>query len=367
MDVFSDIPDEENVQPQIEAQENVKPQDAAEKIEIYLPETYYAATGLTMEIYNSQITSLCDYIGKYNVVWSCDIGESLSRKFSIAATEEMLGDHELKVSVYDNEQNVLAERSCTLKVVEGSLKEGFSILELGDSLSCDGILYRRLQGLAEQQLIFQGTRSIDGFLMEGRRAFSAGDYLNETAYYVDEGEACHPFWNPDTERFDWNYYRETTGFYPDVVQIFLGTNNVAAGEENADDIVKIIDAIRQDDVMTPIYVVNTIFQGSQNGLGTWKTKSGEYMARGWDKESQDRYVFHLMMDLEKKLQGYDELYIVPAGISMDSAYNYESADKPANPHSDASETYELDPVHPDKAGYYQIADVMFATFCGTRN
>ena len=320
-----------------------------------------------MEIYNSQITNKCSYITEYNVLWSCDIGENLERKYSLTATEEMIGEHELTVSIYDNALNLLAEKSCTLKVVEGTLQEGFSLLEIGDSLSCDGMLYRRLQGLAEDKIVFNGTRSIDGFLMEGRYAFSANDYLNETPYLLDEGEECHPFYNPGSESFDWTYYRESTGFYPDVVQIFLGTNNIQAGESNADDIVAIVDAIRRDDVMTPIYVVNTIYQGSQNGLGSWKTVHGEYLSKGWNKHEQDLAVFNLMVDLSEKLAGYEDVYLVPAGISMDSEYNYESAEQAVNPYSESTEVYESDPVHPSKAGYYQIADVMFATFCGTRN
>lgn len=359
-----------NLKPQMDAMNTVQEDGntpESEELRIYLPDTYYAATGLTMEIYNSQITNKCSYITEYNVLWTCDIGESLERKYSLTATEEMLGEHELTVSVYDNALNLLAQKSCTLKVVEGSLRQGFSLLEIGDSLSCNGMLYRRLQGLAEDQLTFQGTRSIDGFLMEGRIAFSANDYLNETPYHLDEGEECHPFYNPGTETFDWTYYRETTGFYPDVVQIFLGTNNVQAGESNADDIVKIVDAIRADDVMTPIYVVNTIYQGGQNGLGSWKTKHGEYLSKGWNKQEQDLAVFNLMVDLSEKLEDYEDVYLVPAGISMDSEYNYESTEVSVNPYNNATEKYETDPVHPGKAGYYQIADVMFSTFCGTRN
>lgn len=365
--LFQVVSIKKNLKPQLETSKAVQEETVEEELQIYLPEIYYAATGLTMEIYNSQITNKCSYITRYNVLWTCDIGESLERKYSLTATEEMLGDHELKVAVYDNALNLLAEKSCTLKVVEGTLKEGFSLLEIGDSLSCNGILYRRLQGLAEDQLTFQGTRSIDGFLMEGRIAFSANDYLNETPYHLDEGEECHPFYNPGTETFDWTYYRESTGFYPDVVQIFLGTNNIQAGESNADDIVAIVDAIRADDVMTPIYVVNTIYQGGQNGLGSWKTKHGEYLSKGWNKQEQDLAVFNLMVDLSEKLEDYEDVYLVPAGISMDSEYNYESTEVSVNPYNNATEKYETDPVHPGKAGYYQIADVMFSTFCGTRN
>ena len=357
------------LQPQmnaINAAQEDNTENKTEDIQIYLPDTYYAATGLTMEIYNSQITNKCSYITEYNVLWTCDIGESLERKYSLTATEDMIGDYELTVSVYDNALNLLAEKTCTLSVVEGKLKEGFSLLQIGDSLSCDGMLYRRLQGLAEDQISFNGTRSIEGFRMEGRIAFSANDYLNETAYKVDEGEECHPFYNPATESFDWSYYQEMTGFIPDVVQIFLGTNNIQAGESNADDIVALVDAIRSVDVMTPIYVVNTIYQGSQNGLGSWKTEHGEYLSKGWNKQEQDLAVFNLMVDLSEKLADYEDVYLVPAGISMDSEYNYDSAEQAVNPNSESTEIYESDPVHPNKAGYYQIADVMFSTFCGTR-
>lgn len=353
--------------PQLNAMSAYDAPEASQELQIYLPETYYAATGLTLEIYNSQITNRCGYITEYNVLWSCDVGESLERKYSLTATEDMIGDHELKVSVYDNALNLIAERTCTLTVVKGKLQEGFSLLEIGDSLSCDGMLYRRLQGLSDDQLVFNGTRSIDGFLMEGRYAFSAEDYLNDTPYHIDEGETRHAFYNTATGRFDWNYYREKTGFYPDVVQIFLGTNNLAAGEANADDIVAIVDAIRQDDVMMPIYVVNTIYQGSQNGLGTWKAPSGEYLAKGWNEHEQNVAVFNLMVSLAEKLEGYEDVYLVPAAISMDSEYDYKTENKAANPYSEATEAYETDPVHPGKAGYYQIADVMFSTFCGTRN
>ena len=70
-------------------------------VEIYLPEVYYAASGLTMEIYNSQITNLGTHISEYNVLWECEVGEMLERKFSVAATDEMLGEYPLTVTIYD--------------------------------------------------------------------------------------------------------------------------------------------------------------------------------------------------------------------------------------------------------------------------
>jgi hypothetical protein len=74
-----------------------------------------------------------------------------------------------------------------------------------------------------------------------------------------------------------------------------------------------------------------------------------------------------MVELSERLSDYEDLYLVPAGISMDAEYNYESEAVVTNPYSENTEVYEVDPVHPNKAGYYQIADVMFSTFCGTIN
>ena len=79
------------------------------KVEIYLPEVYYAASGLTMEIYNSQITNLGTHIGEYDVVWDCEVGEMLERKFSITATEELIGEYPLTVTVYDAFGNAMAD------------------------------------------------------------------------------------------------------------------------------------------------------------------------------------------------------------------------------------------------------------------
>ena len=194
-------------------------------VEIYLPETYYAASGLTMEIYNSQITNQGTHITEYNVVWECEVGEMLERKFSIAATDELIGEYPLTVTVYDASGKALARKVSTLSIVEAKQEE-FSILAIGDSLSANGALYAKLQQNLGNQLICNGTRGYEGFLTEARLGFSAENYLTETGYYLEEGEEVHKFWNPESKRFDWDYYKSTTGFQPDVVQLHLGTNGL---------------------------------------------------------------------------------------------------------------------------------------------
>lgn len=336
----------------------------APSIEIYLPEVYYAASGLTMEIYNSQITNLGRHITDYDVFWECEVGECYERKFHVEASDENVGNYDLMVSVFAADGTLLAKRESVLSIVEAK-SDPISILAIGDSLSANGALYWKLLEHLDGNLICNGTRAYEGFLTEARHGFSAGDYLQATPYTLGEGEACHPFYNLEKESFDWNYYKETTGFDPDLVWVFLGTNGLASGDGNADDIVKIVESIREDDRTVPIYVVNTIYQGSQNGIGAYKDKYGNGLLKSTYKQQRDLYTFQLMTYLEDALGEEKYVYLVPAAISVDSETVFEMEERSANPYSDLTESYEVDPIHPTKDGYYQIADTIYSTLCGT--
>ena len=153
------------------------------EVEVYLPEVYYAASGLTMEIYNSQITNLGTHISEYNVLWECEVGEMLERKFSVTATDEMTGEYPLKVTIYDAAGIPLAAKESTLSIVDAKQWQ-FSVLAIGDSLSANGALYSKMQENLGNQMICNGTRGYEGFLTEARLGFSADDYLTETGYYL---------------------------------------------------------------------------------------------------------------------------------------------------------------------------------------
>ncbi len=333
-------------------------------VEIYLPEVYYAASGLTMEIYNSQITNQGAHISQYDVLWECEVGESLERKYSLTAAPEMVGDYPLTVSVFDTAGNLLAKKESTLSIVEAKQWQ-FSVLAIGDSLSANGALYAKLQEHLGNQLICNGTRGYEGFLTEARLGFSASDYLTETGYYLEEGEEVHKFWNPESKSFDWNYYKTSTGFNPDVVLLHLGTNGLLSGDENAANICKIVELIRKDDKDLPIYVVNTIYQSDQNGIGSMKLNNGALMFPGQYKQQRDLAVFNLMGYIANELADEKNVYLVPAGISVDSEYVFNMEARPVNPYSEETEFVAVDAVHPSAAGYYQIADTIYSTLCGT--
>ena len=138
-----------------------------------------------------------------------------------------------------------------------------------------------------------------------------------------------------------------------------------SGDENAENICKIVELIRKDDKKIPIYVVNTIYQSDQNGIGSMKMNNGSLMFPGQYKQQRDLAVFQLMQKLTEKLEDEKNVYLVPAGISMDSAYAFAMEERKVNPYSDITESVAVDAVHPAAMGYYQIADVIYSTLCGT--
>lgn len=357
----------ENIEVLSESYGNAKEEldNIKDEIEIYLPKNIYAASGFTMELYNSQLTSLGEGIEKYNTVWICEIGRNMKRKFSIDATDELIGEYPLVFKVYDNKMQLLAEAETNLKIIDKTIGRNISILTIGDSLSVDVNTYFHLAELSSSHINFLGTKDVDGYCHEGRRGFSASDYLNET-YDQYGDEKVNPFYNKQENGFDWNYYKSTTGIDPDIVEIFLGINGIDIDpSDNGNSIKEIVDRIRKDDEEIPIYVVNTIYSANQDGIGSWLNSHGQQILQGRYKFEEDRKVFNLCVYLEEILTGYDNVFLVPAGLMHDSLYNYETTSEKQNPYSEIEHLVPNDGMHPGEAGYYQIADCIYSTILGT--
>lgn len=335
-------------------------------VSIYLPDTIYVANDVTTELYNSQITSLGGKIDEYNVTWVCDIGKNMERKFSIMGTKELIGEYPIEFQVYDNKRNLIASKSSVLSIVDNQLSKPISILTIGDSLSSDANTYLRIAELGQGNVNFVGTRDIDGYKCEARIGFAASDYLTETHFYYETGEPLQPFFNKETNQFDWNYYKKTTGIQPDVVEIFLGTNGIDVDPTvNGDDIIHIIDFIRQADPSIPIYMVNTIYTANQDGIGSWENTHNQPVLPGRYKFEEDKKVFNLMVYLSEKLANYDKVYLVPAAITFDSVNDFQTNTELESPYASATVEVPDNGIHPGKAGYKQIGDTIYSTICGT--
>ncbi len=336
-------------------------------VQLYLPEEICVASGVTLELYNSQISSLGERIGSYNVKWTCAVGKNMYRKFSITGTDELTGTYPLIFTIFDDNGAQVAKASTKLRIVP-AVTDSFSLLTIGDSLSCDTATYERLNELTDGQIIYMGTRGVGGSLTEARRGFSAANYRSDTGYTEEEPiEEVHPFYNEETEDFDWAYYKESTGFDPDAVEVFLGANGLSEDPaENGDNIAWIVRNIHKEDPKLPVYLVHTLYPANQDGIGSWGSKDGYALYGDRYKYEEDQKVFDLMLYLEESLKEEENLYFVPAGMCHDSAYNFNTVPVPVNPHSEEMMEVPDNAVHPGRAGYRQIADCLYSVICGTK-
>ncbi len=336
-------------------------------VQLYLPEEICVASGVTLELYNSQISSLGERIESYNVKWTCAVGKNMYRKFSITGTDELTGTYPLIFTIFDDNGAQVAKASTKLRIVP-AVTDSFSLLTIGDSLSCDTATYERLNELTDGQIIYMGTRGVGGSLTEARRGFSAANYRSDTGYTEEEPiEEVHPFYNEETEDFDWAYYKESTGFDPDAVEVFLGANGLSEDPaENGDNIAWIVRNIHKEDPKLPVYLVHTLYPANQDGIGSWSSKDGYALYGDRYKYEEDQKVFDLMLYLEESLKEEENLYFVPAGMCHDSAYNFNTVPVPVNPHSEEMMEVPDNAVHPGRAGYRQIADCLYSVICGTK-
>lgn len=352
--------------------EQISPQYIpTDPIKAFLPDEICCAVGRTVEIYNSQV---CPAAEKYHFKWECSIGKALKRKFSFTGMTENIGEYKLSLYICNDSLNVVWSGSATLKIVPAHTGT-LTICCIGDSFTNCKPWLAELMSLNSG---ISGVGTMTGFSddsqgishqiqFEGRSGWTAAKYLTagDAEENPSEFKYINPFFNAANSRFDWNYYVENKlgGVSPDAVQIFLGTNGIKTDPtENVENIKKIIDYIRQDNADIPVFVVNTVYCSDQNGIGV-QTASDGYTAlySGKYKYEEDMKVLNLMQGLYDALKDYGNLYFVPAAVCHDSEFNFGNVETNVNPRSSITETFPIESVHPQKAGYYQMADIMFST------
>jgi len=348
---------------------------------VFLPTDIYVAVGRTIELYNEQI--VLDY-EKYHFRWVCTKGAAYKRKFSI--TGQTVGNWYLSLYLYDDKMNLCWRGACTIHVVAAS-NPVKKILPIGDSLTNWKAWLQETMLLSSNNISFVGTRysgeSRDSennlypsgtIHSEGRSGWAADAYLSNATYTFDnrydgvssvDGSA-NPFW--DGEKFSLSHYLSVqTGVpSPDAVQIFLGTNDIRDGVDVAvSNISQMVNMIRSEYPDMPIFVCNTIYRSNQNGYGSVGSDAyaGGSGASAWQYD-QDSKVMELALGLRNSLANVSGIYFVPLMSCMDREYNFGQVMTKVNPRSSVEIPMPEESVHPQAVGYYQMADLMYSTYCG---
>lgn len=345
-------------------------QDAG-AIDAYLPKDIYCAVGRTIELYNNQV---CLQADKYHMKWHSSVGKALKRKYSVTGTSALVGDHTLKLGIYNDKLEEVWAGSTTLHIVAASTDTSPIIVPIGDSLTNGKAWLPEVVNLSDGSILFAGTynwnlNDADGNARsgghEGRSGFSAANYINGSTYSYGGETSPNVFW--DGEKFSWAHYLTESSLGQDVVNgvmIFLGTNGLTNDNTaNAGYIKQMVDAIRADDATLPIFVCNTIYRSNQNGIGVQTGNDGYAAAAGVWKYNEDKKIMDMMKKLDALLDSYEGVHMVNLALTHDSEYNFGAVETPVNPRAAQKEALPVESVHPQTQGYYQMADVMFSAIC----
>lgn len=194
---------------------------------------------------------------------------------------------------------------------------------------------------------------------------------NNIAYTDTKVTSKNPFWNPATSEIDFNYYSNTYGISkPDIVQIWLGANETVVGT-SVDDISNTLKSTTIKNVKTLVNKILIQWPGTKIMIVLnqyWADQSGMTNSYGASNKNnnlkQRTGVFSMNKSFIEEFYGYnDDLFICPAGLLLDSEFNYPFKEVNINPrNSSVKERYYLDSVHPSVEGYLQIADSLFSTY-----
>lgn len=170
--------------------------------EIICPDTLYAVIGNEFNLYYDSLFCAMDAglnspFGYYvdircRTLWK--IGIRHDRFWQIAEgslTSSHIGNHTIDIVVYDSNNNIVAEKTVTLKVVNSdAIGSGKNILLLGDSITNNGRIPQYVSenfvangGVAP---ILVGSREKWGYRHEGWPGYSTHDFTSNTGrnYYI---------------------------------------------------------------------------------------------------------------------------------------------------------------------------------------
>lgn len=330
-------------------------------VEFVLPSALRVAGGVEMNIYYQNII-------RYLNAEKCQLVKTNTTFSNYASFARWIPDEEsetsmsLKFLFYLNntyEQDITGG-PMTVAAVPKSVGSGETkkVLCIGDSLTdADAFTGELVNLFADDEMGLQllGTLGSGENLNEGRSGWRAYTYVNcsEGSEDLSNLGYTNPFYNPDTETFDFSYYMEQQGFEGvDYVFICLGTNDIARGNYKSDEELQTYwDAM-----------IESIHEYDENiRIGLWLPPTRSLMA------NRNRQAIDSSLAMNKWLiSTYDgredeNIYLVPVYLNVDPYHDYRASEVAVSSrNSDFTMVVDSDAVHPATAGYKKIADVIYS-------
>lgn len=190
--------------------------EAEETITINLPDKLYATVGTEFNVFTKNVLKYNDQ--EYNIKYSCTIGKQMQGKFTVTPTTS--GKFPLTLEIY-KKSKVVANKTVSIIVSEPRTAP-IKVMVLGDSTVRAGYMTQRLVDKMGNNVHLVGVMGDSPNHFEGRGGWTAAYYRTDSKYL----DLVNPFYNPETNDFDFSYYMGEQGITGlQVVIINLGIND----------------------------------------------------------------------------------------------------------------------------------------------
>ena len=182
---------------------------------------------------------------------------------------------------------------------------------------------------------------------------SGGVHTTSIAFTSTSPESGNPFWNEDTSAVDFANYATELGITSiDYVNILLGWNSTGTGEEaykgKVRNFINLIRASFPDAKITLLGLQVPSLDGFGANYGV-----------SWNFYEKLKFVFNLDRWHKAVCAEFTGVDYVNVSAQFDTENNMPSGTRSVNVRNSKTETYGTNGVHPDAAGYYQIADAIY--------
>jgi lysophospholipase L1-like esterase len=338
---------------------------SAGDLQLTLPPVIYAVPDVPMSIYHDNIV-LTETPEDYRFEFTCKLGTSEARRWTITPTDRDVGDHPLAITVKDASGKVLEQGKTTLHISprKSASTKPLRLLIIGDSLTNATVypteIARLLAEPGNPKFTLLGTHkpagTTPGVAHEGYGGWKWSDFLFKNVAVPPATNAGPPakkntspflFWKDHIKdpQLDLNrYFKEHCDNHPpDVVTFLLGINDCFSADPNKpdakinevlDNADKLLAAFHKAAPKTILAVGLTTPPNSRQEAFTANYQD-KYPRWGW-KRIQHRLVQRMLERLSNREN--DGIHLVPTELNLDPVDGY--------PNNNG--------VHPNPVGYAQI-------------
>ena len=313
--------------------------------DIILPSTIYGYVGQTMQIYFRNIIAYPtdDIYIKVNT----SKGKQYADRWEY--TPETAEEFDLTISLFSKNWTEISESKFNVVIKDTTTKNSARALVIGDSTVYAGTETSKMVSLSETDENFDltliGTLGTGTNKHEGRGGWTANGYVTNSS--TEAGENGNPFYNPDTQTFDFSYYMTQNGYATegvDVVFIQLGINDIFSRDlTNLHDAIKLYTTSLQT-MIDSIHAYNPSIKVVLNLIIPCDTDQNSFTDTYGTSQTVWGYMRNMYLANQALLSTFasqENVYLSWYNASLDSENNQGGN------------------VHPNTDGYNQLGTQMY--------